>query len=871
MKYFLCSIAALLAVAAPAAAQKPAADQTEQGMTPFVIPWDDAVSGTATDVSFLNTAPAGANGYIVAKQGHFVESRTGKRIRFLGTNFCFRSDFPEHADAEKIAAHLAKMGVNVVRITHEDFNTTALWDKSYKGHTRLDPAGLDRLDYLIAQLKLHGIYVDLNLHVSRTFSPEDGFPDSVKQIPFDFDKRIDNYDRKMVQLQKQFARDYLTHVNPYTRMTYAIDPAVAMIEINNENTLAGPAAGGIDTFNRLPEPFRAEFVKGWNDYLRSKYRTTAALRQAWTPINQSDAGPEQLTDSRSKWLLEDHVGDTKLTALESGSPSTPPDVEITSATIPAQAWQKQLQIDNLNLIDGQLYTLTMKVKADHVRTIIAFAGLNLPDWRPVGLFVPLTVGTAWRTIKLDFQATRTVPNHSRLSFFLGGDSGVVSFSGVSLSRSSECSVLPEGQTLEQGNLDLPMLTLDKERSDWRSFLVDAETAYASEMREYLRKELKVHANIIDTQLSFGDLSGFRREADSDIADNHSYWQHPNFPGRNWDGDNWSIENTPMTNALVDNSDALSWLASYRLSGKPYTVTEYNEPAPSDYQAEMLPEFASMGAAQDWDAIFEFDYGNYGSDQNWNHIQGYFSLQGDPAKEAFMPAAALIFRCAQIEPLNAVATLHMPAAAAYWGETLQTEWRNANAGKLPAAQSQRLQTVIDPHSSQVTLRVASRSEASTTSIRAIASNSGSQYLVVGKSAVAAAGYFGGQTITLGGVRVSFSSFGNGFAALTLTPLDNRELSQSRHLLLTICGKAENTAMAWNAARTSIGRNWGHGPVQVEVIPATVTLSMPAIGHVWALDPSGLRKSEVSIAGNGEKSSFTVGPEYKTVWYEISSSH
>ena len=42
------------------------------------------------------------------------------------------------------------------------------------------------------------------------------------------------YDPKMIELQKEFARTLLTHRNTVTGLTYAEDPAVAFVEINNE-------------------------------------------------------------------------------------------------------------------------------------------------------------------------------------------------------------------------------------------------------------------------------------------------------------------------------------------------------------------------------------------------------------------------------------------------------------------------------------------------------------------------------------------------------------------------------------------------------------------------------------------------------------
>jgi hypothetical protein len=104
-------------------------------MFPFVIPWSDSTPGTATDVSFLNSKPAGRNGFIISRDGHFVESNTGKRIHFIGTNFAARAAFPSHADAEKVAARIAKLGINLERMHHMDNvdwgQSDSIWHNSY--------------------------------------------------------------------------------------------------------------------------------------------------------------------------------------------------------------------------------------------------------------------------------------------------------------------------------------------------------------------------------------------------------------------------------------------------------------------------------------------------------------------------------------------------------------------------------------------------------------------------------------------------------------------------------------------------------------------------------------------------------------------
>jgi len=80
-------------------------------MFPFVLPWDDA-SANAPDVSGWLDRPAGKLGPVVARDGHLFTGT--KRLRLVGVNLCFGANFPTHDDAAKVAARLAKFGVNCV-------------------------------------------------------------------------------------------------------------------------------------------------------------------------------------------------------------------------------------------------------------------------------------------------------------------------------------------------------------------------------------------------------------------------------------------------------------------------------------------------------------------------------------------------------------------------------------------------------------------------------------------------------------------------------------------------------------------------------------------------------------------------------------
>ena len=183
-----------------------------------------------TNVSAWLDRPAGAHGFIRAEDGH-LRNDAGP-VRFWATNICFEGCFPTHQQAERLAARLARLGINCVRMHHMDSHS--IWGNSPNKLT-IDPRKLERLDYLIDQLRKHGVYTNLNLHVSRWFDEAEGFSGRAQRP--DYDKGLDNFEPRMIELQKKYARDLLTHVNPYTGNPYTREPAIAFVEINNENAL----------------------------------------------------------------------------------------------------------------------------------------------------------------------------------------------------------------------------------------------------------------------------------------------------------------------------------------------------------------------------------------------------------------------------------------------------------------------------------------------------------------------------------------------------------------------------------------------------------------------------------------------------------
>src|ERR1035437_3547270 len=185
---------------------------------PFVVPGDDATA-SATDFSGLSPTAAGADGFVHIQDGHFFAGSS--RLRIWGVNLCFGANFPSHADAEKVAAHLAKLGINGVRMHHHDTAAAprGAWGPVTDGRRTLNRVMLDRRDYLLEQLHRHGICANPNLHVGRTFAAAEGF--ATKDLPasVQYSKYLIYFEPRMRELLKEFCRDYLMHTNKYRGLT----------------------------------------------------------------------------------------------------------------------------------------------------------------------------------------------------------------------------------------------------------------------------------------------------------------------------------------------------------------------------------------------------------------------------------------------------------------------------------------------------------------------------------------------------------------------------------------------------------------------------------------------------------------------------
>ena len=250
------------------------------GWFSFTFPWCDARRGTATDVGFLLDAPAGKHGFVTSRGGHLT-FRNGRRARFWGVNLDRVPCFAHHRNAEQMAEHLAKYGVNLVRLhCLESFQPGGanVFDQKPGDSMHLSAENMDRLDYLLAQLKQRGIYVMIDLWGFRTFVPGDGVQDrdawnastlSVQGSVF--------FDARLQEIERDYARLLLTHVNPYTGLALKDDPMLALVQLFNEVTLFNWWSWG-----SMPPAYARQAQEQWNAWVGRRYPSREALAKAWT-------------------------------------------------------------------------------------------------------------------------------------------------------------------------------------------------------------------------------------------------------------------------------------------------------------------------------------------------------------------------------------------------------------------------------------------------------------------------------------------------------------------------------------------------------------------------------------------------------------
>ena len=864
-----------------------AAARADNAWPPFHHPWE-APKDAVADAGFLLDAPAGKHGRVVVRDGHLAFEEAG-RVRFWATNLSGEGGCPPKEVTPRLADRLAKFGFNLARFHGLDSTWgNALFPRKAATTQEFDPAQLDRLDFIVAELVKRGIYVNLNLHVARRFTPGDGLPETEF---LGYAKYCVLFNPRMIELQKDFARTLLTHRNPYTGKTYAEDPAVIIVELTNENSLFGGWTGGFlkgkqskknpGTWSDIPPYYGRQLTELYNRWLAKRYPTRQALEAAWKGAARPP-GPQMLTNGdfsagKDKWDLSQGKTTQAELAITKDAPGGKPAAKVTVGKVDGTSWHVILTQRPLTLKKGKDYRVAFRARASAERDIAAEVCHSSP-YRGYG-HRRLELGTDWQECYFAFTAPED-DSDVRLSFQFGQATGTVWIRDVIL-HEAPLYGMREDEDPARGTVarlapeDFASHTVARFRDEGR-FYYDIESRYNLDMARFLRDQLKVRALIQGTNHNYG-LPSLRAQALLDHMDCHAYWQHPHFPRQPWSRTDWFIKNTPMLDA--PRANCISQLVRSSVTGKPFTVSEYNHPFPNEYGCEMPLTLAAYACLQDWDAVYGYTF-NHRYDEallGGDKVTGYFDLANEATKMAQMPTASLIFQRGLVAPARKLVTVNYDEDRTY-DSLKERRWDRTGyhiAGELspllPLVHRFRVGR-FDADSTTRADEIAFVEPADR-----IASDTGELLWQAGKErqgrltidtprAQAAVGWIGGQTVATADAEFRLDT---PFCAVSLVALDELPLGRSKKILLVAAARCANTDMQWNADRTSTTDQWGQPPLRIEPVTGTLTLRRQGTGRLTLtpLDGAGRAKSgaAASAAVRDGRARLELKADSATLWY------
>ena len=230
---------------------------------------DEFSSDALVNLSYLNEDIAGQMGYVRAEGNSFVLGN-GKKVKFWGANAGPGIYGLNHASHIYLAKHLAKHGVNLVRLHGGLYGSR---------NPAFNMSRLDDLHHLVWALKQEGIYSVLSFYFPLWFQLDGD------QRPF----MLLYFDKQMQDIYFDWADKLLNTENPYIGVPLGREPAVAIVEVVNEDSHF------FWTFRQsnMPTHRWENFTKLYGDWLTRKYGSIAAAIKAWGDVQEDGDFPAE--------------------------------------------------------------------------------------------------------------------------------------------------------------------------------------------------------------------------------------------------------------------------------------------------------------------------------------------------------------------------------------------------------------------------------------------------------------------------------------------------------------------------------------------------------------------------------------------------
>ena len=242
---------------------------------------DDFKSDAKLDLRSLNEKSAGVSGFITTDNEGNFRLGTGELERFWAVNTGVGREQPFVAkplgrqtepDLARHARFLAKRGVNMVR-----FHGQLSPDLGKHPDAKLTDINNDERDWcwrLVSAMKKEGIYTTISPYwmVPMKFSAGWSIPGGANQSA----AGLLFFDPTLKAAYKAWLKALLTEKNPYTGISLSSDPALAIIELQNEDSML------FWTIGSLQGPEKLILEKQFAQWAVHKYGSVVKIQQAWS-------------------------------------------------------------------------------------------------------------------------------------------------------------------------------------------------------------------------------------------------------------------------------------------------------------------------------------------------------------------------------------------------------------------------------------------------------------------------------------------------------------------------------------------------------------------------------------------------------------
>ncbi|MCW8131944.1 MAG: cellulase family glycosylhydrolase [Planctomycetota bacterium] len=394
---------------------------------------------------------------------------------------------------------------------------------------------------------------------------------------------------------------------------------------------------------------------------------------------------------------------------------------------------------------------------------------------------------------------------------------------------------------EKNGLDPEKTVRTWEPGPSKLYLNWKQTQFFERMREDLRKAgCKVPVTGTNWCYAAYDLPGM---ACMDFLDTHSYSSED------------SLRRDPYYYTTF-----LSGAAMARVAGKPFFISEWNQTAPKPYRGAAMLQMAAMSALQDWDGPMHYNYWQASFDRAPDRTPEWGSAF-DPALVGMSPAAALLYRRADVKPAAKTVAIVLGKDQIY-------NQRNGDFS-LPA-----LRTALDQHRVVTALEKLpdGYAQAETTDGSAYFLKKGARGCVSDTGEVKRDWATGWQSIDtprtqalqgyigeLGEVKLGAVAFRikTRFAVVCLQSLTAEPVSASKKLLLSVCARVESDN--------------GRMPFHSEPVRGELDFANGAKGMTCKpLGPKGEARETRTLEAAGGRFKLTLSEKDQTHWFLLEAS-